>query len=105
MSKHEQFQPTPHFVRLDLRKVINHPGYTVVAYFETDVQLWEDGHWVHVHGEASGTNVDGRYVLITGKVAGVVELECSRCLPLLWRKLERNDLQLSAARRPKVGSP
>ncbi len=88
MLERERLQPTPHFVRLDLRKVINHPGYTVVAHFETDIQLWEGGQWVHVHGEASGTNVDGRYVLVTGKVFGTVELECSRCLTVFEQVLE-----------------
>jgi uncharacterized protein len=78
----------PHFVRLDLRKVINHPGYTVIAHFETDVQLWEDGQWVRVRGEASGTNIDGRYILVTGKVIGVVELECSRCLTVFEQEIE-----------------
>lgn len=88
MVKHEYLHSTPHFVRLDLRKVINHPGYTVVTHFETDVQLWEEGQWVHVSGEAVGTNVDGRYVLVTGKVVGMVELECSRCLTVFEQKIE-----------------
>lgn len=88
MLKQNKAQQTPHFVRLDLRKVINHPGYTAYTVFETDVQLWEGGQWVHVHGEASGTNVDGRYILITGKVVGKVELECSRCLTLFEQEIE-----------------
>ncbi|MCS7263407.1 MAG: DUF177 domain-containing protein [Armatimonadetes bacterium] len=90
MVKHQKVQPAPHFVRLDLRKVINHPGYVAFAKFETDVQLWEDGQWVHVHGEASGTNVDGRYVLVKGKVFATVELECSRCLNVFEQELEAN---------------
>ncbi len=88
MKAREQMQPTPHFVRLDLRKVINHPGDTVVTTYETDVQLWEGGQWVHVRGEASGTNVDGRFVLVTGKVSTTVVLECSRCLTPFEQELE-----------------
>ncbi len=88
MTERKPMQPTPHFVRLDLRKVINHPGYTAVTQFETDVQLWEDGQWVHVRGEATGTNVDGRFVLVTGKVTTTVTLECSRCLTLFEHPLE-----------------
>ena len=88
MAEHERSRPMPHFVRMDLRKVINHPGYTVVTTYETDVQLWEEGQWVHVRGEATGTNVDGRFVLITGKVATTVMLECSRCLTPFPQDLE-----------------
>lgn len=82
-------QGTPHFVRLDLRKVIHHPGYSVVEQFETEVELWEgSGQWVHVRGKAIGTNVDGRYVSVTGKVVGVVTLECSRCLVTFKQEIE-----------------
>ncbi len=88
MTERMERQFVPHFVRLDLRKVINHPGFTVVTTFETDVQLWEGGQWVHVHGEATGTNVDGRFVLVTGKVIGTVTLECSRCLTTFEQELE-----------------
>lgn len=74
-------RPVPHFVRLDLRKVINHPGYSMHTRFETEVLLTDGGDdWVAVEGEAVGVNVDGRYVLVTGKVTGIVTLECSRCL-------------------------
>ncbi len=88
MAEERKVQIVPHFVRLDLRKVINHPGYTAFTEFETDIQLWEGGQWVHVHGEASGTNVNGRYVLVTGKVVGIVELECSRCLTVFEQEIE-----------------
>lgn len=88
MTEKQKVQITPHFVRLDLRKVINHPGYTAFAKFETDVQLWDGGQWVHVQGEAFGTNVDGRYVLVTGKVFGTVEFECSRCLMVFKQAIE-----------------
>lgn len=89
MRRHETKQPTPHFVRLDLRKVINHPGYSVAVQFETDVELWEGSNeWVHAQGEAIGTNVDGRYVLVMGKVVGMVPLECSRCLVAFEQELK-----------------
>lgn len=81
--------PTPHYVRLDLRKVINHPGYSIRATFETDVRMTDGGDdWVHVRGEAVGVNVDGRYVLVTGKVTGSVPMECSRCLTVFVQELE-----------------
>lgn len=89
MQQQGSSQPTPHSVRLDLRKVINHPGYNVVLDFETDVELWDDSNqWVSVRGKAVGTNVDGRYVLVTGKAWGVITLECSRCLTEFDQELE-----------------
>ncbi|MDT7897951.1 MAG: hypothetical protein OXFUSZZB_002530 [Candidatus Fervidibacter sp.] len=82
-------RPMPHFVRLDLRKVINHPGDSIHTHFETEVLLTDDSdEWVPVTGEATGTNVDGRYVLVTGKVTGIVTLECSRCLTHFTEALE-----------------
>ncbi len=89
MQRQETSQPTPHFVRMDLRKVINHPGYSTSVQFETDVKLWEGSNeWVHVLGEAVGTNMDGRYVLVIGKAVGKVPLECSRCLVAFEQVLE-----------------
>ncbi len=67
--------------KMDLRRLIHHPGDSILYRFQTEIQLWEDGGpRVKAIGDAVGRNMDGRAVLITGRVSGDVSLNCSRCL-------------------------
>ncbi|MCS7225243.1 MAG: DUF177 domain-containing protein [Armatimonadetes bacterium] len=89
MKEEEGYDRPTREARMDLRRLINHPGDSIVYEFVTELQLWEDeGPWVTVVGEAVGRNMDGRMVLITGRVSGQIGLNCSRCLTPFYQNSE-----------------
>lgn len=68
-------------MRLDLRRIIRHPGTSVSRSYRETIYLDREGTSVEVSGSVTARN-DGRMVIVHGTVNGSVMLHCSRCLKL-----------------------
>lgn len=66
-------------MRLDLRRIIRHPGASVSRTYSEVIYLEKEGVDVLVGGNVTAQN-DGRLIIVRGTASGVVTLQCSRCL-------------------------